>query len=624
MRGKNSLPNEINLFTFAAQLASELKSLYCGASRDRMWLLEFMDVNDWFGLSPEPCGKETCITPAGSAAIRDSLALWLSAYKRPNHVKLDLLLSHFEPIYPETCGLYRKFIFDSGIRDKTYAWKLLDCLFANISKEITSCDESEIEAFVRLLDGEASLASARAFADFIQSVKLSKWDYQFDPRGKIGGENGAYPLKDFAVMAYCVFNEDMWRRQRLIEKAAASPQYADVWLYTAMCFVCALRSSDMARLPAPRVPYAHEKILGGILSGTFPEYLAAALTNELTFRLQMKGIKPSKTAAYQNISELKLFIPESLRTPLGTIIALALAHHPDVSQGEQFIFPGDYRSIYNQFFGAEFVTAMGRRPWSVRRCNKSYLQGIDAVASLKDEPGQPKGYILAALARSHKGGISTLPEITEIYLKDANFTGYSPEFIAREMFERGVFSFIPAALLEIYAGKEFKQLPIHSQTLLIQKIGLNPFQIENLLTAAETSLRKARETVTALINNITIDRGGIGLVLQNIVSGNAPSRINDCLCLMVAVGRSCPYPDRAGCIGCGYEILTKSALRFMMSEFGRLRHLRDNATDSEIWRYTALLSDAVLPAITEIMSCAKALVPGTDLSPLLDIVEGSA
>lgn len=61
--------------------------------------------------------------------------------------------------------------------------------------------------------------------------------------------------------------------------------------------------------------------------------------------------------------------------------------------------------------------------------------------------------MMAALARSHKGGIGTLPEITDVYLKDANFTGYSPEFILREMFERGIFGFIPAILLEMYQGK---------------------------------------------------------------------------------------------------------------------------------------------------------------------------
>ena len=612
--------NNVSLFTFAEQLTIGLNSLYRGIRYDRARLLEFMDANDWFGLTPEIRDKEPHITRTESAGIRESLELWLSAFKQPDDIKLDLLLSRFGPEYPQTCRLYREFTFSNGNRSNAYSWKLLDFIFSSTGKEINDCDESEIESLIKLLDTDSSLASARMFADFLRYVKLSEWEYRFGPRGKLDNENGAYPLSDYSVMAYCIFNDEMWGRQKLIEKAAQSPQYADLWLHTAMHFVCALRGTDLARLPAPQLPYDSKQILDDIINGTFPAHYAAALTDELTFRLEMKSAKPPKTEMYQHIPELKFLIPESLRVPLGTIIAIALAHRPDVQPGGQFIFIGDYRHIYKQFFCTEFVEALGRRHLSVRRCNKSYLQGIDMVASLKNEPGKPKGYILAALARSHKGGIGTLPGITDIYLKDAKFTGYSPEFIAREMFERGVFSFIPNAMLEIYAGDDYKMLPIHSQTLLIQAVGLRPNQIENLLMVAESSLSKARDTVSAIINGMKMDKRNIGLVLQNIASGNAPGRIRECLCLMTAIGRPCPYPSRAGCIGCGYEILTKSALRLLAREFKRLKQLRENAPKGEAWRYTALLNQVALPAIAEIINCAKALSP--DISLLLDIVEG--
>ena len=300
---------------------------------------------------------------------------------------------------------------------------------------------------------------------------------------------------------------------------------------------------------------------------------------------------------------------------------IALAHRPEVKPGGQFVFPGDYRHLYKQLFGVEFVSAMGRNHLSIRRCNKSYLQGIDVAASLRDEPGKPKGYILAALARSHKGGIGKLPEITEIYLKDASFTGYSPEFIAREMFERGVFSFIPCALLELYSGEDFKLLPIRSQTLLIGEVGLRPGQIDELLTVAESGLLNARDTVAAIIGCSGMDMQGIGSALQNIASGNAPARTSECLCLITAIGRPCPHPDRTGCIGCGFEILTKSALHLLAREFGRLKRLREKAPKNEAWRYTAILGGTVVPAIDEILSCAKALSPEKDMELLIGIVE---
>ena len=101
-----------------------------------------------------------------------------------------------------------------------------------------------------------------------------------------------------------------------------------------------------------------------------------------------------------------------------------------------------------------------------------------------DEPGKPKGYMLAALARSHKSDIGKFAETTEIYLKDARFCGYSPEFIIRQMFERGIFSFIPAALLEIYTGEAYVKLPIISQTRLIGELGLSANQVDELIETA--------------------------------------------------------------------------------------------------------------------------------------------
>ena len=612
------MKNDVGLFQFVERLAVELNSLYHGNSQDKEKLSEFMEVNDWFGLTPEIRGKEPYITNNASMEIRGSLTLWLSAFKRPDDDKLNLLLSHFESKFPQTCRLYREFTFANGVRGNAHSWILLDFIFANMDKEITTCDDSAIESFIGLLDTKCSLASARLFADFLRFIKLSEWEYRFDSRRKV--DNGAYSLREYAVMAYCVFNEELWERQCLIQKAAHSSKYADLWLHTAMLFVCALRGTDLARLPAPQLPYDSKRLLEDIVNETFPERIAAALTDELIFRVNVKGANPSKTEKYQNVPTVKVFVPESLRIPLGTIIAIALAHRPEVQPGGKFVCYRDTkRDTYKQFFGAEFETAMGGRPLSIRRCNKSYLQGIDMVTSMKNEPGKPKGYILAALARSHKGGIGTLPEITEIYLRDARFTGYSPEFIAREMFERGVFSFIPNALLEIYGGNCYKALPIRSQTLLIQEVGLRPSQIENVMLAAESALHKARDTVSAIITGM--EKRNIGAILQNIASGNALGRSPECLCLMTAAGQPCPYPSRAGCIGCGYEILTKSALRLLMREFSRLKRLRVNAPKSEVWRYSALLNQAALPAIAEIISCAKALAPDSDISHLLDIVE---
>ena len=76
--------SKVNLFTLAGQLAATLNSLYRGIRYDQAQLLEFMDVNCWFGITPSIFDKSPYITPGESERILDSLTLWLSAFKQPD------------------------------------------------------------------------------------------------------------------------------------------------------------------------------------------------------------------------------------------------------------------------------------------------------------------------------------------------------------------------------------------------------------------------------------------------------------------------------------------------------------------------------------------------------------
>lgn len=79
----------------------------------------------------------------------------------------------------------------------------------------------------------------------------------------------------------------------------------------------------------------------------------------------------------------------------------------------------------------------------------------DDILGVNDE-FRVKGYMLAALARSHKGSYGDFAKTTSIYLKDAKMSGYTPEFVAKELFERGVLSVIPSMLLKMVAGEEYQ------------------------------------------------------------------------------------------------------------------------------------------------------------------------
>jgi hypothetical protein len=178
-----------------------------------------------------------------------------------------------------------------------------------------------------------------------------------------------------------------------------------------------------------------------------------------------------------------------------------------------------------------------------------------------------------------------------------------------------------AVLLEIYAGDKYRLLPVTAQTRLIGEIGIAPPQIEWLASMAERAFAKSRATVNSILQNPHNVKQNIGDILQNIASGNAPSRHDGCLCLMTAAGLSCPYSDRDSCIGCGYEIYTKTAMHTLMGEYIRLSELKKSSMHTEARRYGTILEQAVLPAISEILCAAKYFYKENDMTEILDIVE---
>lgn len=611
----------IDLFGYAIGLADGLNSRYRNTRTGRADLADFIDANNGFGYSYEASSSTLTIEERAITDIRGSLELWLCAYKQPYSVKIELMLEAYEGKYPVTCKLYRDFISGKAVQENSAYWQLLDYMLAEMNKDIVGYADAEIDAFAERLGSELTLAAANLFAEFAHTaIHQSKQKYSYASREAPSLIGDAYAVKDFALMAYCVFNDEIWASQGMLAKAVRNKALADLWLFVAMHLICALRPGDMERLPAPKLPFDGESVHRMIMDGAFPRHEAVALSDELVVRLKLKPSVPSKTSRYNRIPDLKLFVPESLKEPLGIILAVALAHAPGLQTDAGFVKPCD--SLYNMrlLFGEQFVMATGNRRFSSRRGNKSYLQGIDVVSNYNDSSGKPKGYILAALARSHKGGIGSLPGITEIYLKDANFTGYKPEFIIREMFERGVFSFIPAALLEIYGGGTYKKLPVGTQTELICGFGLDAQMIEHIAESTVRSAAAARQTVTALLSDIADTenlRESVFNVLQNIAAGAAPSRQQEYLCLMTAAHRSCPNVSRDSCLGCGYEIYTKSAMHLLMKEYVRLS--TQKGADTE--RGRKIIESAVMPAIAEMLSAMQSLYPNYDASAIFDIIE---
>lgn len=597
------------LFDEVLKDAEKTGSKYRDICRCRDDLLGFLDRNGWFGQVPEGTGRETIVPDY--ECMRGAVRLWLAAYQKAPRERLELLLDHHRGRLPETCALYEGFAETEEITDKPGGWMILDFILSSCDRELSLYSQEDLDRLMEETKGRLPLGSAKLLAKFISDeVQNGRCRYEIHSRRQKELNKAAYSIRDFSVMAYCVFNPESWKENRLVEKALSSRRDANLWLFTALHFFGAFRQSDLMRFPVPALPYPRETLKGMIQDGTYRDEDARVLAEELVMRMKYQPIRPSKTARYQGVPELKFFLPESVKEAVGWILSVRLVHY---RSGEPLAVPVQDVVTARRFFGASFAEALGNRRFQTRRANKAYMQGIELVT--EDVPGKPKGYMLAALARSHKGGIGTLPEMTDIYLKDAAFSGYRPEFILCEMFERGIFGFIPAMMLERYAGEGYRKLDVSSQTELIRIVGFNALQIEEVALLVETALEKSREIAAA------IPEEGLGTALQGIASGAAASKQKETLCLRSAAGLPCADPLRGACIGCGYEVYTKAAFHLLMKEYVRISELKRNAGGAEKARLKNLLVRGIMPAVGEMITSLPMLYPGAETESLLGMME---
>ena len=606
------------LYARVAALARQCGSLYRNVRSCKDDLLGFMEANEWFG--QEALGGEEDIRMERMEDIEERLLLWLRAYRRSPKEKTDILLEAARIRYPKTCGLYLDFLVQNEIYGTEGSLRVLDYLISSIDRELTLYTEDDLQGVFQGADAFLTATQMRLLFDFLDGLKGSglRLKYHYEPKARrlARGGNPAYTLEQFARMAFWTFNADSWKERSLVEKASSCKTFAALWLYIALHFVCAWRTSDMLRLPFPELPCPGDETRRRVAAGEFSDSEARALTREWTFLVDTLSMTPGKTAAHGGAPTLKILIPETLEKPFGIILALAASYR---EENGRLVSPYCDSRVLKRFFGAEFLEAAGGKSFLNRRANKAFLQGVEENAV--NSPGKPAGYMLAALARSHKGGVDSLPNITDIYLQDANFTGYKPEFILREMFERGIFGFIPALLLELYAGERYRKLPVSSQTELIRCVGLPPQEIEKITSAVGHTLRKAERLVRETVSTLGDSKESLSSLLQKIALGSIPAKQTELLCLRMAAGMTCACVDRSGCIGCGYEIYTKAALQILMRDYVSLSRRRACADGWEKERFRKLMEDGILPSVTEIMTSVPMLYPDADMAPMLELLE---
>ena len=569
-------------------------------------IVTFFVDNEWF--------DESIVLENGKIMLSDNqierFTQELNIFMEGNQITL---YERFNGKFPETYRLIHEFLVEMNT-DEEIKYHLIDFLLYHLVKDLFLYNDNEIESLISHATFDLIKAHGDILTFFLAWLKLNhktvyQKDYILNKRYTMDIQNEAYNFDDYIQLLYYLFVDEYIEDNNMFQKAAESKNYTDTWLYLALHFIRPLRLTDMERIHHPTLPYPSDETLERIKNDTFTDNDARMVLLSITKRMNWLPLTPNKTSSANNVVPISFDIPTSCEVLIGKLFALAQAHRNIMREPAAPIIRkiSTYQEI-NRYMGDEIGSLFLHNDFRSRSATKSFLQDICMVAdeNIPPEDGgiRVKGYYLAALARSHKGSYGKFANTTFEYLKDAKFNNLTPEFVAFELLERGVFSFMSSLLLKMAVGEEFNRLSPQNQTTIIKTMDLSPREIETLVSTVDQGMTVARKTLHSLIT----DETDILSVLHRIGSGEAFSKQSECLCLMSALKKTCPYMNRRNCVGCKYEISTRSTLFLLISEYNRIKDLYISTENSlERNKYKTLLKTIVVPKMDEMLSAIKEL-----------------
>lgn len=531
-------------------------------------IVSFFHDNDWFGDKPEVIDGKAMISEDQELLYYEPLKLFLF------NDGFSSLLAFFSNKFPSTTTMFKAFCIEESIDEVQFY--VVDFLLYTLEKELALYNDVEMEGLV----GKATLGLLKAHGDcltfflsWLRTQTKTKYhkEYVMGKRYTMDLQNGAYSFDEYIQLLYYLFNPKYIEDNEMYLQAANSINYTDTWLYLSLHYLCSLRATDLARIYHPDLPYEPQEVINRIRENTFADSDARLVLRSITLRMCVLPFTPHKTESASGIASAKFVIPDSCEVHMGKLFALAEAHRqlagkPNMPMVRKI---STYKEI-SRYMGDDIGRLFLNSDFRARSATKSYLQAIEMMADeILDSEGSNvhmKGYVLAALARSHKGSYGEFANSTFGYLKDAKMSGLTPEFVAFELFERGVLSCIPSMLLKILTNGKYDKLPVEKQTSFIKALNLSPGEIESVVAVVDKGRKQAEQIVGELVSS----KADILTVLHRIGTGQAVSKEPESLCLISALGKMCPCTNTRQCIGCKYEISTKSTLLLMISEYKRM------------------------------------------------------
>ena len=584
----------------------------------------FLLDNEWFGVSINL--DDYTISEKDAEVLKNHIKDYLTT---PPGIKS--MEGIFSKKFPSTSELFVQFAEEEKLSE-TNRFYLLDFLAYYLTKDLFLYSDAEVETLVEVATEALTKLQGNILIQFIKwllnkGITRYRVSFEMTKRYTIESANGAYELDEYLELMYYLFNEDYIIKNDMLSKAANSKNYADTWLYLGLHFICALRSTDLERLGHPKLTREPLEVLEAVVDGTWSSSEARRTLLSITTRLTYLNLTPNKTKNASNVTQLKFHVPESCQVLIGTLLAICEAHFqlqiPYNAENPLIRQIKTYEKI-TSYMGEEIGNLFLERNFSSRSANKSYLQSVamlaDDVLEEKSELNI-KGYFLAALARSHKGDFNEFAQTTTTYLKDAQLGQLKPEMVAKELFERGVLSMIPSMLLTIVTRGKYKELSPSQQTQMIKSLDLTPVEIEKTLELSVRADLRSQQALKTLVEN-NVEPEQLLTICHRIGNGEAFSKQGESMCLLSALGKLCPYDDRQHCVGCQYELQTKSTLLLLIGEFNRLnKQYQKLKNELERGKVRAILEQQIKPCLTEMLEALSEQYGEAVLSDYEDIIK---
>ena len=584
----------------------------------------FLLDNEWFGVSINL--DDYTISEKDAEVLKNHIKDYLTT--PPGIKSMEAI---FSKKFPSTSELFNQFAEEEKLSE-TNRFYLLDFLAYYLTKDLFLYGDAEVETLVEVATEVLTKSQGNILIQFIKwllnkGVTRYRVSFEMTKRYTIESANGAYELDEYLELMYYLFNENYIIKNDMLCKAANSKNYADTWLYLGLHFICALRSTDLERLGHPKLTREPLEVLEAVVDGTWSSSEARRTLLSITTRLTYLNLTPNKTKNASNVAQLKFHVPESCQVLIGTLLAICEAHFqlqiPYNAENPLIRQIKTYEKI-TSYMGEEIGNLFLERNFSSRSANKSYLQSVamlaDDVLEEKSELNI-KGYFLAALARSHKGDFNEFAQTTTTYLKDAQLGQLKPEMVAKELFERGVLSMIPSMLLTIVTRGKYKKLSPSQQTQMIKSLDLTPIEIEKTLELSIRADSRSQQALKTLVEN-NVDPEQLLTICHRIGNGEAFSKQGESMCLLSALGKLCPYDDRQHCVGCQYELQTKSTLLLLIGEFNRLnKQYQKLKNELERGKVRAILEKQIKPCLTEMLQALSEQYGEAVLSDYEDIIK---